>query len=416
MTVLQVADLSFGYGANTLFQGVTFSLALGERACLVAPNGAGKSTLLRLIGRELSPDSGTVTRSREAKIAYYRQSHEVGAEGTVRATFLSGFREILALREALRDAEHAAASGTDESLARLVAARSLPHSRAATRWSADRDDRPPRLQRRRHGAPAVEPLGGERGRLHLGAVLAQDADLLLLDEPTNHLDIDTIRWLEGHLGVAPCAMLVVSHDRAFLDAVCPRRASSGAALPHYPLPTRTTSTPARRPGARARARSSGRPTSSPRPRTSSARTSRAEDQAGAEPPQDARQDGTSSIDPEDVWALAEKRALSLRPAPRTGDIVLDAQGLGAERGGRTLFAGVDLLVRRGERLGIVGPNGSGKSTLLKLLAGIATPGGPEDDGAVRRGTNLREGYFDQHLGSLDPSASASRRSAACAAT
>jgi ATP-binding cassette subfamily F protein 3 len=98
-----------------------------------------------------------------------------------------------------------------------------------------------------------------------------------------------------------------------------------------------------------------------------------------------------------VWARAEQVAFRFSPAPRTGDIVLDAKGLGAERG-RVLFQGFDLLIRRGDRIGIVGPNGSGKSTLLKILAGQPSEG---DRGEVRRGTNLREGYFDQHLGSLD---------------
>jgi ATP-binding cassette subfamily F protein 3 len=104
--------------------------------------------------------------------------------------------------------------------------------------------------------------------------------------------------------------------------------------------------------------------------------------------------------PEDVWAVAERVSFRFAPAARSGDIVLDAKGLAAKRGGRTLFSGVDLLLRRGERVGVVGPNGAGKSTLLKLLAGR---GDPENDaGTVRRGTNLQDGYFDQHLGQVDP--------------
>jgi ATP-binding cassette subfamily F protein 3 len=103
--------------------------------------------------------------------------------------------------------------------------------------------------------------------------------------------------------------------------------------------------------------------------------------------------------PEDVWAEAERVAFRFAPAARTGDIVIDAKELGAARGGRELFSDFELLVRRGERIGVVGPNGSGKSTLLKLLAGR---GGGEDRGSVKRGTNLQEGYFDQHLGEVDP--------------
>ncbi|HYP90035.1 MAG TPA: ATP-binding cassette domain-containing protein, partial [Polyangiaceae bacterium] len=101
---------------------------------------------------------------------------------------------------------------------------------------------------------------------------------------------------------------------------------------------------------------------------------------------------------EDVWARAERVRFRFAEVPRSGDIVLEAKGLGASRGGKQLFSGVDLLVRRGDRVGIVGPNGGGKTTLMKLLA---ERGAPEDVGSVRRGTNLREGYFDQQLGSLD---------------
>src|SRR3954468_16489308 len=119
MTVLQVADLSFGYGADKLFQGITFSLELGQRAALVAPNGAGKSTLLRLITREIAPDAGTVVIRRGVRLAYGRQSHELPPAGTVLEAFLSGFQEVLALRHDLSLAQHAAAAGTDEALARL---------------------------------------------------------------------------------------------------------------------------------------------------------------------------------------------------------------------------------------------------------------------------------------------------------
>src|SRR5215216_4664465 len=100
MTVLQVADLRFGYAGDTLFESVTFSLALGERAALVAPNGAGKSTLLRLIGKEIEPDAGSSVIKKDTSVAYYRQSHELVAEGDVLAAFLSGFQDIVDARQA----------------------------------------------------------------------------------------------------------------------------------------------------------------------------------------------------------------------------------------------------------------------------------------------------------------------------
>src|SRR3569832_2324455 len=118
MTVLEVSNLAFGYGADSLFQGVTFSLEAGERAALVAPNGAGKSTLLRLVAREISPDAGTVVVRRGVRVAYARQSHELAAAGTVLDAFLSAFTVVLALRRALSEAQHQAASGTDAALSR----------------------------------------------------------------------------------------------------------------------------------------------------------------------------------------------------------------------------------------------------------------------------------------------------------
>ncbi len=406
MTVLQVGDLGFGYGANKLFEGVTFSLAVGERAALVAPNGAGKSTLLRLIGKELAPDQGLVVVKRDARVAYYRQSHELKATGTVLDAFLSGFGEVMALRQALSAAQHAAASGSEEALAALV--------RVTDRYQlagGDELERKVEIIAARLGfagqamdRPVASLSGGERGRLHLGLVLAQDPDLLLLDEPTNHLDIETIGWLEKHVAGMRSAVLCVSHDRAFLDATCPNTMELGRrSFRAYPLKYSDYSV--------------AREEDLERERELAARqeafVAKTEDFirrniAGQKTKQAQSRrrmlDKLDTVDrPEDVWAVAERVAFRFADAPRTGDIVLDARALGASRGGRELFSGIELLVRRGDRIGIVGPNGAGKTTLLRLLAGV---GAPEDQGTVKRGTNLAQGYFDQHLGSLDPSRTA----------
>ena len=406
MTILQVAELGFGYDARKLFGGVTFSLDLGERVALVAPNGAGKSTLLRLVTGELAADEGSVVVRKGVSVGYYRQSHELSAEGTVLDALLSGFKEVLAQRHALDEAQARAASGTKEDLDRLARATDVYHLS-----HGDELERKVEIIAEKLGFPAehmprqlASLSGGERGRLHLGVVLAQEPDLLLLDEPTNHLDLDTIAWLEGHLVGYRGGIIVVSHDRAFLDGVTRATMELGrTTFRTYPL--RYSEYAVAREADLARERELAE--------RQQAFVDKTEDFirkniAGQKTKQaQSRRKMLEKLDrssmPEDVWAVAEKVRFRFAPAPRTGDIVLDAKGLFASRGGRRLFEGVDLLVRRGDRVGIVGPNGAGKTTLLKLLAG---QGASEDGGEIRRGTNLEEGYFDQHLGALDPARTA----------
>ncbi|HEX4446470.1 MAG TPA: ABC-F family ATP-binding cassette domain-containing protein [Polyangiaceae bacterium] len=406
MTVLQVADLQFGYAGDTLFEGVTFTLATGDRVALVAPNGSGKTTLLRIVAGETEPDRGSSVLKRDATLGYYRQSHEVSAQGDVLGAFMAGFHEVVALRDELQRAQHEAASGEDAALERLAnvsdryhLARGdeLEHKVAALASHLGFTDRD--LAR-----PVASLSGGERGRLNLGVVLARQPDVLLLDEPTNHLDLDTIAWLEGWLRDFRGAVLVVSHDRAFLDNVCRATMELGRrTFRVYPLRYSDYVVAREEDLARERALAE-------RQQDMVAKTEDfiRKNIAGQKTKQaQSRRKMLDKLDrldrPEDVWAGAEKMAFRFAPSARTGDIVLEAKGLGAERGGRSLFEGFELLVRRGERIGVVGPNGAGKTTLLKLLAGR---GGPEDVGSVKRGTNLQEGYFDQHLGDVEPALTA----------
>jgi ATP-binding cassette subfamily F protein 3 len=402
MTLLQVGDLRFGYAGDTLFEGVTFNLAQGDRVALVAPNGSGKTTLLKILAREIEPDAGSAVLTREATLGYYRQSHEVKAEGDVLGAFLSGFHEIVALREELRKAQEGASSGAPEALEALA--------RVTDRYHLARGDD---LEHKvaaiaSHlgfseadlARPVASLSGGERGRLGLGVVLAQQPDVLMLDEPTNHLDLDTIAWLESWIAGYRGAVLIVSHDRAFLDNTCRGTMELGRkGLRVYPL--RYSDYVTARAGDLERERALVE-----RQEAMVAKTEEfiRKNIAGQKTKQaQSRRKMLEKLDrlerPEDVWASAERVAFRFVPAARSGDIVLDAKGLSAERGGRGLFRDFELLLRRGERIGIVGPNGSGKSTLLKLLAGR---GAPQDGGTVKRGTNLQEGYFDQHLGEVSP--------------
>jgi ATP-binding cassette, subfamily F, member 3 len=401
VALLEVSGVTFGYTGEPLFQDVALKLEPGERAGLVAPNGAGKSTLLRVLAGDLEADKGFVVPKKGAKVGYYRQSHEVKAKGTVMDVLLSGFGELVALRHALADAQVAAADGSEASLARLSELDEQYH-----RAGADTLERRVEVIAEKLGfrprdldRDVATLSGGERGRLSLGVVLAGEPEILMLDEPTNHLDLETIRWLEQHLCAWRGAVLVVSHDRAFLDAVCPITMELGrTAFRVYPLSysryheERAEDLERERRQAEEQAAFIEKTEDFIRRNMAGQKTKQAQ----------SRQKMLDKLErvgrPEDVWARAERVRFSFAEAPRSGDIVLEAKGLAASRGGKQLFEGFDLLVRRGDRIGIVGPNGSGKTTLMKLLA---ERGAPEDRGSVRRGTNLREGYFDQQLGELD---------------
>jgi ATP-binding cassette subfamily F protein 3 len=224
LALLEVANVAFGFTSEALVRDVTFRLETGDRVGLVAPNGTGKTTLLRLIAGELTPDSGSVLVAKGAALGYYRQSDDVGTEGSVRDTLRRGFAPLVALAAELRAAEVAAASGAPEALQHLATVTERFHAAGAEELDRRLETIATRLGFAAADLerPTRSLSGGERGRLALGVVLAGQPDVLLLDEPTNHLDLESINALNIALQKFQGTVLLVTHDHDVIDEVATR--------------------------------------------------------------------------------------------------------------------------------------------------------------------------------------------------
>ncbi|HKZ55399.1 MAG TPA: ABC-F family ATP-binding cassette domain-containing protein [Anaerolineales bacterium] len=410
MSLISAADLAKSYGAQDVFEGVSLALPHQARIALVGPNGIGKTTLLRLLAGLESPDHGLIQRARNLRIGYLPQ------EATAVASLKEELERTLweSCQEAFRQLREQEAE-----LARLEAVMSQPGKLAAEAMSRygtiqEAFERaggyvyPSRIRQvlsglgftpDEHDRPLSQFSGGERTRAFLARLLLEDPDLLILDEPTNHLDMQAVEWLESWLRDWPGAVLIVSHDRYFLD----RTVEALWELSAKGLDTYRGNYSAyalQRVERRARELTVylERQEHIQREEQYIQRNIAGQNTRQA---QGRRKRLQRMLKTDAVVRPQEESAVSIdfRASRRGGDLVLETQRLviGHVATRQALFEVPDLALRRGECVALIGPNGAGKTTFLKTILGEAPPLA----GEVRLGASLEVGYFAQAHERLD---------------
>ena len=405
MIILALQDVKKSFGTHEVLKSVSFTLQEQDRMGLVGVNGSGKSTLMKIIAGQETADEGSVNMQKGLRIGYLAQQGELTGEETVQRVLESVFDPLVKIEEEMRSLENEMAEhGGDAEMLRRLGGRYDALTREFERqdgysWRSRVTGvlKGLKLWEMREMETA-RLSGGERTRLCLGRMLLSGPDLLLLDEPTNHLDLKSITWLEEYLNSYKGAVLVISHDRYFMDHVCNRMAELilGTVETYTGNYTQYTEKRAEVYETRMKAWELQQKESARQEaviamykrfnrekslRLARSREKRLEKIERLEKPQE---EGT-------VQFRFEARR-------RTGEDVLQAEGLEKSFGERILFRDVKMHIRAGDRIALIGDNGTGKTTLLRCLTGEEQP----DHGSIRWGTGVDIGYYDQHQAGLHP--------------
>ena len=394
-TLLHAADLALSFGSRTVFRDLTLTVEEGERVGLVGPNGSGKSSLMRMLARAQQPDKGELQLRRGARVTYLPQEPEFPPQATVESELAIPDPELRLALEA-HERLAAAPTGDEEAYLRKLGALS---ERIEVLGGWDTAHRARQLLAQL-GVTAwdqsvSELSGGTRKRVAIARALLMRPELLLLDEPTNHLDADTVEWLEEAVDGLSGALLLVTHDRYFLDDLVDRivEIQPGEGVVSYPgnyqayLLQKLAAEEEAELALHKRQRWISQEVAWMNRGVEARRTK-----------SKARIQRAKQLMAEKAWAKPAIAKLEVAAAPRLGHTILEAEHLEKRFGERTLLKDVSFLLQRGERVGLVGPNGVGKTTFLRVLLGELPP----DRGTVVVGKNTKVAYYDQQRTQLDP--------------
>ena len=396
--ILSCQNVSKAFGTEEILKKASFHVEENEKAAIVGINGAGKSTLLKILVGELSADEGEVTIAKNTSIGYLAQYQEVSAERTIYEEVLSAKADVIGMEEQIRSFEeqmkHCEGAELEALMERYHAFLQEFEEKGGYYYKSEVSSvlRGLGFEESEFDRKLTELSGGQKTRVSLAKLLVQKPDILLLDEPTNHLDLASITWLEGFLRGYKGAVILVSHDRYFLDRIVTKvievfmhqvRMYAGnyseyskkkaeiraAQMKQYLNQQREI---AHQEEVIAKLKSFNREKS----------IKRAE----------SREKALEKI--EVLEKPVEEHAdmhITLEPNITSGKDVLSVEGLAKAFPGNPLFSGIDFEIRRGERVALIGNNGTGKTTMFKIITNSI----PADSGTVRLGTNVHIGYYDQ---------------------
>ena len=402
--MISVDNVSVSYGGWTLFDGISFLVNPKDRIGLVGKNGAGKTTLLRLIIGEQQPTEGVITRNGDCTVGYLPQQMKVADTTTLLEETATAFAEVLALeaeierltgeialREDYESEEYAAL------LQRLNEANDHYHILGGETRDADIEKTLLGLGFRREdfGRPTSEFSGGWRMRIELAKLLLRRPSVFLLDEPTNHLDIESIQWLEEYLKNYSGAVLVISHDRAFLDNVTNRTIElSLGKIYDYKLPYSKFVV------ARAERRAQQLAAYQNQQRLIEKSEEFIEKFRYKPTKSNQVQSRIKQLDKLERIEVEEEDLATLNikfpPAPRSGQVVAEIKEVGKAFGEKRVFSGAEFTITKGDKIALVGRNGEGKTTFARMLIGQLEP----TEGSIRIGANVSIGYYAQNQDDL----------------
>ena len=396
--ILACQNISKSFGTDEIIKNASFHIEENEKAAIVGINGAGKSTLLKIIMQEIDADEGTVTVAKGKTIGYLAQHQEQDSDKTIYEEVLSVKQPVIEMEKRLRAMEDAMNGCDADEMEKLLADyNKLNHEFELQEGYAYKSEVTGVLKGLGFGEEDFdkkmsELSGGQKTRVALGRLLVTKPDIILLDEPTNHLDMNSIAWLETYLMNYKGAVIIVSHDRYFLDRVVTKvievfqhrvsvflgnysdyavkkKSAREALLRQYYNQQREIK---HQEEVITKLKSFNREKSIKR---AESREKMLDKMERLEKPVEDNTDIHITLEPNIV----------------SGNDVMKVEGLAKQFDGNYLFSGIDFEIKRGERVALIGNNGSGKTTMLKIINGLIAP----DGGEVRLGTNVHIGYYDQ---------------------